>query len=85
MGLGYLTEFQKLSSTFDLGSGEVTDTNRERRGYFLPTINYEFGQEPNSKMGWYSKFSYGRKISVKKENSAAFIIELGLRFNLNKK
>ncbi len=85
IGLGYLTEFQKLSSTIDLGSGEVNDTNREASGYFLPAINYEFGQEPNPKLGWYSKFSFGRKISSKKENSAAFMIEVGLKFNIKTK
>ncbi|MCP3930447.1 MAG: hypothetical protein GY705_15250 [Bacteroidetes bacterium] len=82
IGLGYLTEFQILSSTLDLGSGEVSGKVRERRAYFLPALNYEFGKEPNSKIGWYSKFSVGRKISNKNEDSAAFIIELGLRFNL---
>ncbi len=82
IGLGYLIESQIIFSSIDLGSGNVNSKDREIRNYFLPTINYEFGQEPNPKIGWYTKFSYGRKISAQVEDSAAFMIELGLKFKM---
>lgn len=82
LGFGYLTEFQVLSNTINLATGEVSKKTRDRRGYFLPTVNFEFGQDPRKKIAWYSKFSYGRKMSTRLEDSAFFAVELGLKFNL---
>ena len=79
LGLGYLNTFQITSSTFDLSTGEIVAKKRERRGYFLPTLNFEFGKEAKSRIGWYSKFSFGRKFSSKIENSTFLALELGLK------
>ncbi len=84
IGLGYLAEFEIISISLNLGTGEIDRKNRERRDYFVPTINYELSSAINSNIRWFSKFSYGRKISSKVENSAIFIIEIGIKLNLNK-
>ncbi len=78
-GLGYLMTDQLLSTTIDLGSGDVVGKDRELRNYFLPTINFELGKEAQKKIGWFTKFSYSRKISSKVEDSAFFAVELGLK------
>ncbi len=85
IGVGYLMARQILDVTVDLSNGEISNKNRELRHYFLPVANFEFGKEPKNKMGWYSKFSYGRKISSTPENSGFFAIELGLKFRIKKK
>ncbi len=84
IGIGYLNTFQIISETIDLGSGETIGTDRERKGYFLPTINFELGKEAKKRIGWYSKLSYGRNVSTKQENSAFFALEFGLSIHLKK-
>lgn len=79
IGLGFLMENQTLGSTVDLSNGTVTNKDKELRSYFLPTLNIEFGKESIRKLGWHSKFSYGRKISTPREDSGFFALELGLR------
>ena len=85
LGLGYLAVNQILSKTVDLSSGDITAKNREIRHYFLPTINLEWGKVTTKKVGWYTKLSYGRKISSKFEDAAFFSLELGLKFIIQKK
>ncbi len=85
IGLGYLASNQRLSATVDLSSGGVSDTSNELRHYFLPTVSFEFGKAAKDKIGWYSKFSFGRKVSSRLENSAFFAIELGMKFMVNRK
>ncbi len=82
ISLGYLAQSQITSSSVNLGTGEIQNRQRQWRGYFLPTINYEFGKEVKRHLGWYFKFSLGRKISSKLENSAFFGAELGLKISL---
>ncbi len=85
IGLGYLNAFQIVTATVDLSTGELYDRIRERQGYFLPTINLEFGKTPSKKVGWYSKVSYGRKISMNMDDSAFIAVEVGIKLHLGKK
>lgn len=85
LGLGYLLENRTLSTTIDLGSGDIIGKDKELIHYFLPTINFEFGQEGKNKVGWYSKLSYGRKISQQLEDSGFFALEIGIKINLEHK
>jgi hypothetical protein len=82
IGLGGLLISQILSSTIDLGTGEISKRERENRFHFLPTLNFELGKEANKKIGWYTKFTFGRKIIANIEDAGFFALELGLRFSL---
>ena len=85
LGLAYLMADQILSTTVDLSNGNIVEKDREIRNYFLPTINFELGNEKNKKIGWYTKLSYGRKISSQIEDSGFFALELGLKFFIRKR
>jgi len=85
LGIGYLSAFQTITTSFSLGTGDVSNKNREYRAYFLPTINFGFGQQPKNIIGWCSKLTYGRKISAKIEDSAFFSLEFGLIVKLGGK
>ena len=65
----------------DLGTGN-TEKIRDNRNFFLPTIGYEFGREINNRLNWYSKWSYGYRISSKHLNVSMLFIELGLTFDI---
>ncbi|MCI4669210.1 MAG: hypothetical protein MRZ79_13830 [Bacteroidia bacterium] len=80
LGVGYILAQQLLDQSLDLNNGEKPNSNREWRSFFLPTLNLEFGKEPGEKTGWYSKVSYGRKISSLVENSDFFAFEVGMKF-----
>lgn len=82
VGSGYLTAFQVKGKSIDLSTGGIEQTTRERRGYFLPVINYSLGKQADQKPGWYTRFSYGRKISSKLEDAGFFAIEAGIQFKL---
>lgn len=84
LGLGFLRRYQILSPTVDLGSGEVTNKDREAHNYLIPTVNYELGRTINTKIGWFNKFTLGTMISTEKESSLAFFHELGLKYYLNR-
>ncbi|MCP4439324.1 MAG: hypothetical protein GY810_10330 [Aureispira sp.] len=84
LGFGYLIANQVLSNTITLNSGDVAKRDRELRHYFLPTINFGFGNYANKKIGWYTKLSFGRKMSPTIEDATFFAFELGLKFNLLK-
>ena len=81
IGLGYMNQSQITERKINLSDGSEEKT-RENWGWFLPTANYEFGRAINSKISWYSKFSYGLKIATSRENAALFFVELGMKLNL---
>lgn len=81
IGLGYMNQSQITERKINLSDGSE-EKIRENWGWFLPTANYEFGRAINSKISWYSKFSYGLKIATSRENAALFFVELGMKFNL---
>ena len=81
VGLGYLNQSQITHWVVHLNDGSK-DKVRNNRGWFLSTINYEFGKEINSKIGWYSKFSGGWKFSTERERTGVVFVELGIKFNL---
>jgi hypothetical protein len=83
VGLGYLAKFSITSFTVNF-SGEIIKKERERQDFFLPTINYEFGGSINQTIGWYTKCSYGIKLSSTIEKQPALFTEFGMKFNLGK-
>ena len=85
VGFGYLFSNQLLSQKVDLGSGDIIGKDKQIRTCFLPTLNFEFGNEAYKKIGWYAKLSYGRKVSFNNESSAFFALELGLIFTIKGK
>ncbi len=80
LGAGYLREYQILSTSINLGDGKISSKNMEGRGFFLPSLNLEFGKSLNNSMDWYSKGSFGKKINASKQETTLAFIELGLRF-----
>lgn len=84
IGLGYLTHFNSGMTYVAESNGAIKAKKYASRGYFLPTINYEFGQKINDKMGWYSKISVGAKVWYNTRVSVESFTELGMKFNLGK-
>lgn len=86
LGLGYLLQNELLSFSVNLGSGDITDKNKELRHYFLPTINYELGGYIGQKrnFGWYSQYSLGSKIAPSRESSVVVFLEVGGKLFLRK-
>ncbi len=82
LGLAYQIESVVISTTVNLSNGDETK-NRKTRNYFIPTINYQYGRQINSNLGWYTKFSYGWRFSNEMDNGAMVLLGLGLRFYLN--
>ena len=81
LGLGYLHQFQVSAVTVQLGDGNQS-TNKESKAYFLPTINYAFGNKLGTNMGWYSKIGVGQRLGGGISNSLSILIEVGLQFRL---
>lgn len=84
IGLGYLTQFNAGTTYVSNDDGSITTKKFASRGYFMPTLNMEFGQQINEKMGYYSKFTLGAKLPYNTGFSAETFIELGMKFNLGK-
>ena len=81
IGLGFLVQSHITERKINLRDGSSENT-RENRTWFLSTLNYEFGKAINEKIGWYTKFSYGFKLSAVRENSSVLFLEMGMQFNL---
>lgn len=83
IGFGFLNQSQLTNVTVNLNDGSK-DKNRVNWGWFLPTLNYEFGKAINERIGGYGKLSYGYKMSFDRENASTFLIELGVSYTLKK-
>lgn len=81
IGLGYLVSWETLSVSVNLGSGDISDRDIERRSFFLPTINYTIGKHVDRGIGWFSKASFGREISSR-EDAGFFALEIGITYNI---
>lgn len=84
IGLGYLTQFNAGITYVNEPDGSITAKKFASRGYFMPTLNMEFGQQVNEKITWFSKFSMGTKLAYNTGLSAETFLELGMKFNLGK-
>ena len=82
ISLGYLMQSQIISVVYNLSDGSIKEKNREQRGFFVPTINYEFGRVINSTLSWYSKYSLGAKFSADIERPMVLFVEAGIKLNL---
>lgn len=83
--LGYLSSWETLSLSVNLGTGNISNRDVEQRSYFLPTVSYTFGRDPGTKLGWFSKVSFGREISSAREDAGFFALEVGILYNLKLK
>ena len=81
IGLGFLNQSQIIERRVKLSDGSQ-EKIRENWGWFMPTLNYEFGKAINEKIGWYGKGSYGFKMASSRENAAVLFVELGLTFKM---
>ncbi|MEN0048044.1 MAG: hypothetical protein AAF806_13375 [Bacteroidota bacterium] len=81
IGFAYLNQAQIIAEQVNTSDGNK-ERIRENWIWFLPTFNYEFGKAINEQVGWYTKLSYGLKVSSERENTAVQFIELGLQLNL---
>ena len=61
--------------------GTLTQKSIPSRVYFLPTLNYEFGQQINDRIGWYSKYSVGMKMPYNSGMSFHTFLEMGVKLN----
>ncbi len=83
IGLGYLTQFN-AGTTYVNEGGTITAKKWASRGYIMPSLNMEFGQQINDKMGWYAKGTLASKLFYNTGVSAETFLELGMKFNLGK-
>ena len=81
IGLGYLHQFQISRITIQLGDGGQS-TNRSSISYFLPSINYAFGNKLRTNLDWYSKIGYGQRLGGSITSSTILLLEVGLQFQL---
>ncbi len=81
IGLAYLNQSQITSWQVRLTDG-TKEKVRENWSWFLPTVNYEFGQAINERIDWYSKVSYGLKMASTRANAEVFFVELGVKVPL---
>lgn len=80
LGLGYILELQTETIAVDLGSGDQSRSRTDRH-YFLPTLNYEFGQEFREHVGWYAQLSAGYRVGSV-PGTVYFALGLGLRVRI---
>ena len=81
IGLGYVGRFEVTALTVTL-SGEITAKERELRSYFMPNVNYEVGFDLGNRLSFYSKASYGMKISPSRARSGNIYLGLGFIYKL---
>ena len=82
VGLGYQARMEITGFTVNF-SGDITDKERERRGYFMPTINYRFGRQLGDCLSLYSTLTYGTTLSTTRENAGIALFELGCTLKLS--
>jgi len=83
VGMGYQARSEVLGVTVSVGSGEVTDKDREWRHYFMPTISYRYGHTLNQKLGYYAKATTGLLVG-NEESSMLLFTEFGITIHLFK-
>lgn len=83
LGLGYLTQFNAGATYVAEDDGSITAKKFASRAYFMPTLNAEFGQKINPKIGWFSKFSVGSKLFYNTGVSAEVFMEMGVKIKLS--
>lgn len=83
LGLGYLRQAKVVSFAVNLGSGNTSDTERDSRGFFMPTLSHEWGWATHKKRSWYTKLSTGYRLFGPEENSLMLFAEIGIKLNWN--
>ncbi len=84
LGSAYLTQFEVTEFTVNL-QGKIISRERERRGIFMPTLNYQYARIVNDKWAPFVKLSYGYKIASVIENAGSFMWEFGILISLKNK
>lgn len=84
VGLGYLTQFNAGTTYVRESDGSITAKKWASKGYFLPTLNYEFGQQITDQIGWFGKMSVGSRLGYNTGVSFENFTELGIKLNLGK-
>ena len=83
IGIGYFRQIN-AGTTYELEGDDIIEKRFGSRGYFLPSLSYEFGQHFKS-ISWYNKLSLASKIKYNTGLSAEGFYEIGIKFNLNLK
>lgn len=81
LGLGYLHQFQISAIAIQLGDGSQA-TSSSSKAYFLPTINYAFGNKLGENLGWYSKIGVGQRLGGGISSSSTVLLEIGVQLHL---
>ncbi|MEL6865480.1 MAG: hypothetical protein AAFP19_13725 [Bacteroidota bacterium] len=84
IGMGTLQRNRLQTFSVNLGSGETEEEQRERVGYFLPSLSYTLGRSFGQRIDGFTKFSYAYLLGAGEENSARLFFELGLQFQFRK-
>jgi len=83
IGLGSLTHYNS-GTTYQYEKGVITEQNLGSRTYINPTLNAEFGQRVNTKIGWFTKLSIGSKLFYNSSISFDTYFETGIKLNLTR-
>ena len=81
LGLGYLRQFNAGTTYVYEGNGLLTEKRAASRGYLMPSLNMEFGQQINHKIGWFTKFSFASKLGYNTGASFDIFHEVGVKLN----
>jgi hypothetical protein len=84
LGVGYLRQFNAGITYVYEGNGLLTEKRAASRGYLMPSLNVELGQQINSKIGWFTKLSFASKLNYNTGASFDVFHEVGVKLNLAK-
>lgn len=84
LGLGYMRQIN-AGITYNLETdGSISEKKWAARGYLMPSVNYEFGQQLTPSFAWFSKFTLGSKMNYNTGVSTELFFELGAKVNFSK-
>lgn len=79
IGVGYFRQFNSGITYVLEDDNSISEKRFGSRGYFLPTINIEYGQH-FEKITWFNKFSLGSKVKYNTGVSVELYFEAGVKF-----
>ncbi len=82
IGLGLINHINAGTTYIPQEDGSLKKRNLAGKLYFMPSLNYEFGQQVNEKIGWYGKMTLASKMPYNTSISAETFIEIGVKMNL---
>ena len=81
LGLGYFRHFNSGITYVSQNDGSIDEKKHTSRGYFMPSLNYTFGQHFKS-ISWFSRLTLASKLKYNTGISLELFFEAGIKFKL---